>query len=556
MKNTSWVSEYFEDVLNKKSFFAKQAVVGLYSVIVFAFVVIFVLRLGFLQGIKGLEYRNLSDNNRFFTRYIAASRGIFLDRYENILVRNVPVYKMATNETKNTLTPTYTEVSKTQALDAIENGESLVLIDQKREYVYGEALSHVLGYTGEVTREELEQNNTYYLGENIGKTGLEKTQNAKLTGQVGKDVLETDARGHVLQTISHDDPISGENLKLSIDASFSASIFKLFNGKKGAFIASNPKTGEVYALLSSPSFNRDHIQEALIDKDLPMLNRGIYGLYPPGSVFKMMTSLAALTFDAIKVDTEIMDEGQLKLGEAIFRNWYFTQYGKTEGNISVVRALQRSNDIFFYKAAELVGPEKIAEMSRMFQYGNKTGIELPAEQRGVIPDPAWKLEMIGERWYLGDTYHMGIGQGNILVTPIQVNTATQAIANNGVWCKPHLLLDTKPECKDLGINKEYLLVVIDGMKAACAQGGTGYPFFSFTPTVACKTGTAEFGGVDEKGRRKTHAWFTVFAPADDPEIVMTVFLEGTEDTKFLEGSSDAAPIAKEAMQLWFSKREE
>jgi penicillin-binding protein 2 len=187
-------------------------------------------------------------------------------------------------------------------------------------------------------------------------------------------------------------------------------------------------------------------------------------------------------------------------------------------------------------------------------YGAPTGIELVGEAAGVLPTPAWKQKVLGQPWYLGDTYHMGIGQGDVLATPLQINQSTSALVHGGVWCEPHVLAGKAAICDDLRIPAEYLAAINEGMKAACASGGTGFPFFDKQPVeVVCKTGTAEFGEADEKGRRKTHAVFTVAAPADAPKYAVTVLIEGTEEHPFLEGSSDAAPIAKELLKMVFGQ---
>src|SRR6185369_9766606 len=174
------------------------------------------------------------------------------------------------------------------------------------------------------------------------------------------------------------------------------------------------------------------------------------------------------------------------------------------------------------------------------------------EAAGRIPTPEWKQRALGQPWYLGDTYHMGIGQGDVLVTPLQINQATAAIADGGKWCEPYLVRGTKTNCSDVDVKQEDLALVKEGMIAACATGGTAFPFFDNKPVqVACKTGTAEFGPADDKGRRKTHAVFTAMAPADHPRYAITVLIEGTDDHPFLEGSSDAAPIAKELLKGMF-----
>ena len=207
-----------------------------------------------------------------------------------------------------------------------------------------------------------------------------------------------------------------------------------------------------------------------------MLQRAVTGQYPPGSTFKLMTALSALQNGAITADTSVNDEGTLKIGEFSFGNWYFSQYGRVEGEVKLIKAIQRSNDIYFYKVAEWVGPAKLAAFARLFHFGRPSGIELSGEAGGTIPDPEWKVKTVGEPWYLGDTYHMGIGQGDVLVTPLQLNQMTAAIAYGGVWCKPHLLFQDKVQCEDLGVSPEHLVSVIEGMKAACSPGGTAFPF--------------------------------------------------------------------------------
>lgn len=517
---------------------------------IIAVLCIFTLRVIELQGVRGSEFRALSDENRLFTRYFPAPRGIFYDRFGTPLVHNRSVYKRATEHTRDTIYPTFEEIGEADVLRALESPDAKNLtLDQRREYPFGSALAPVLGYALEASAEELAAHSEYYLGQSVGKMGLEKVLQARLAGVQGTEVFETNASGKLLRTIAKRAPVAGLDVHLTIDASLSAKAYALLKGKRGAVVASDLRTGEILVLVSSPAFDPANVAPSLIDDRLPMLNRATAGAYPPGSTFKLMTALAALNSGVLDRDTKVLDEGELKVGEFRFGNWYFRQYGKTEGEVDMVKALQRSNDIYFYKAAEEVGPSALAQFTRRFHFGQLTGIEVGAEVAGVIPDPEWKQKTLGEKWFLGDTYHMGIGQGDVLVTPLQVNQATAAIANGGVWCAPHLLAETAPVCDDLGLRPEDLAVVVEGMKAACAPGGTAYPFFDGKPwPVACKTGTAEFGGKDAKGRRKTHALFTMMAPADKPTIVMTVLVESDEDVSFAEGSRDAAPVAKELIR--------
>ena len=516
---------------------------------------VFTIRVIQLQVIQGKRLRSQADDNRFFTRYLPASRGVFYDRNTVVLVKNAPLYKKATDETAFSPYPQFVEVPEQEALQLLSKDERNVVIDQRRTYPFGSAMASVLGYVGEATADELKRGLPYYVGESVGRAGLEKTFQRQLAGRIGKEIFEMQASGKILRPVNREEPIAGVDLRLTIDASFSAFVYEQLGGRRGAIVASDPRTGEILALVSSPSFDPARVADALKDPDMPMLQRAVAGQYPPGSTFKLVTALAALQNGAITADTSVRDEGSLNIGEFSFGNWYFSQYGRVEGEVKLIKAIQRSNDIYFYKVAEWVGPEKIAAFARLFHFGRPTEIELSGEAAGIVPDPEWKANTVGEPWYLGDTYHMGIGQGDVLVTPLQVNQMTAAIANDGVWCKPHLLYQDKVRCEDLRVSPEHLASVVEGMKAACSSGGTAFPFFDKKPIeVACKTGTSEFGPKDEKGHRKTHALITLMAPANDPQIVLTVLLEADEEHPFLEGSADAGPIAKKVLTRWMEQK--
>jgi penicillin-binding protein 2 len=305
-----------------------------------------------------------------------------------------------------------------------------------------------------------------------------------------------------------------------------------------------------------------------------------------------VTSLAALEEKAIKADTLVEDTGVLTIGPFSFPNWYFNQYGKTEGMVDVIKALKRSNDIFFYKTGEWLGITKLVAWAKKMGIGKPLGIELGGEASGLMPDPAWKKshfstaadrEARNDEWYLGDTYHVSIGQGYLLTTPLQVGMWTNVIANGGKLCRPtikKIAQDRRDsgDCEDLDVEQKNLDLVIEGMKEACDTGGTGWPLFGFSikktdsteasPSshsiavpIACKTGTAEFG--DPKNH--THAWFTAFGPMPDefvsdeikatesyvsgtPEISVAVLVEGAG-----EGSNVAAPVAKKILEEWFGR---
>jgi penicillin-binding protein 2 len=343
------------------------------------------------------------------------------------------------------------------------------------------------------------------------------------------------------------DPIPGADLKTSIDISLQQRAAASLGDKKGAVVATDAK-GRVLALYSNPSFdpnlfvsqgNDRGIEALLQDPDQPFFNRAAGGLFHPGSVFKPIVAVAAVEEGKVDENYIYTDPGVITIGRFSYSNWYFNQYGRTEGNINLVRAIARSTDTFFYNLGEIVGVDKIAEWAGKFGLDKPTGLDIPGEVAGLVPTPEWKLKVKGERWFLGNTYHMAIGQGDIALTPIALNRATLAIATEGELCRPTIAGD--PGCSQIKLGESSIGLVKEGMKEACSSGGTGYTFFDFEPSVGCKTGTAETSLEGDP-----HAWFTVFAPVDFPEITLTVLVE-----KGGEGSKVAGPIAEEIFDFWF-----
>ena len=276
----------------------------------------------------------------------------------------------------------------------------------------------------------------------FGRTGLERIFNDVLAGHDGLQVYERNAYGQPTRLLAQQPAQKGEDLTLSLDLELSRQAFSALGAQRGAVIVSEPKTGKILAMVSKPSFlpvstsspeeqaawqteiAQGQVAASLVDaldhQQNPFLFRPIAAVYPPGSIFKIVTALAGLEYQTFTPETTVVDEGVLTVGEYSYANWYWRQYGQAEGTISIIRALARSNDIFFYKAAEWTGPQKLAEFARLMNLGKPTQIGLPGEQAGLVPDPAWKQQHFGENWYLGNTYHMGIGQGDVLVTPIQL----------------------------------------------------------------------------------------------------------------------------------------
>jgi len=512
-----------------------------------------------LQLVFGSKNRALAEGNRIKKEVIPAPRGIIYDRYDKELVRNVPIYRLKTEENCEDEEGCFKFISRDEALNLEAQGELDGLrTDIGRDYLYREALAHVLGYLGEANKEEVELGK-YQMGDLVGRMGVEEKYDRLLRGQDGGLIYEVDAYGNKIREIGRFEPIPGNDLYLLIDAELSKKTYAALEGKPGAVVVSKVENNEILALVSSPSFdpnllsrteNKDEKSQEKI-KDLfkdplkPFFNRAITGVYPPGSTFKIVTATAGIEEGKVDEDTIYNDTGQIQIGEYVYRNWYFTQYGKTEGEIDLIMAIKRSTDTFFYKIGEWVGATRLSEWAYAFGLGKKTGIKIPGEVAGFVPTPKEKQRLKGERWFLGNTYHFAIGQGDLLTTPLQINNLTNVIASGGELCNPSLLEDEEVNCQSLRLKDLSLKLVKEGMKEACSSKGTAFPFFEFKPQVACKTGTAEFG--DPEG--ETHAWLTAFAPFDKPDIVATALIE-----KGGEGSYAAAPVVKEIMDYYFNER--
>ena len=559
---------------------SKDLLLPLLFLILFA---VLASRLFFLQVIKGSYYRYLSDSNRTKTVVIHAPRGIIFDRFGIPLVFNVPGFREIIDN-KTVL------LSQDEALVKIAKGQQGLEVDSLRQYPYKESFSHVVGFIGQISKEELvmPEYSSYMGGDVIGKSGIEQQYQELLKGTNGKILYEVDARGKIIRKLGQEDPIPGKNIQVTLDAKLQNAVSQATKDvTKGAVVVSTPK-GEILALLSKPSFDPNlftmgksykistessyqTIGDILSDsKNQPLLNRTISGVYPPGSTFKLVVAAAGLENKIIDENWEVQDTGVLNVGSFSFSNWYYTGYGGKDGNVNIVKGIKRSNDIFFYKLAEKTGVDKISETAFKFGLDKPLGIDLKGEEGGSVPTQNWKQSVIGEQWYLGDTYHYGIGQGFLLTTPLQVNGWTQIIANSGTLYKPYLLKSMKSEILSSKLLDQHSADLIrQGMIESCSPGGVAWPLYNlkikneklkidnknFLPvatgssdmrqvSVACKTGTAEHGGPNTK----PHAWITLFAPAFNPEIVVTVLAEESG-----EGSNIAAPIAKKILEAWFDR---
>ena len=551
------------------------------AILLIAILAIFTARLFKLQAVEGEYNRSLADGNRIQIRTIHAPRGVIYDREGLVLARNTAGFRLIAGDKVQFIDRDTALALESQnlATESLEGGPlGRLEVDTIREYTQPESNDHLLGFTSQISAEELKSSKfaNYQAGDRIGRLGIEETYEQYLAGYDGQELIEVDAAGAKLRNLGTVEALAGNALHLTIDAklqeiAYSAlekGINKASGPKTGAVVAANPKTGEILSLVSYPGFNNNLLTNQQLtqeqydqlagDPRKPFLNRVTQGFYPPGSIFKIVSAIAGLESGKIDKSTEIEDVGEFYLGDQRFPNWYFIQYGRKEGLLNIVRAIARSNDIFFYRVGQSVGVELLAKFAQKLGLGRTTGVDLPSEVEGLVPTPEWKERVKGEIWFPGNTLHMAIGQGDVLVTPLQIVNLTSYVANGGTLYQPHLvssivssqdnklIMENKPKIMAKDLTKpENLALVQRGMKEACSQGGTGWPFFDFGQKydveVGCKTGTAEHGVANP------HAWFTVFAPFTNPEIALTVLVEQGG-----EGSSVAGPIAKEILGWYFS----
>lgn len=524
---------------------------------------VFLLRLAQVQIESQAVFAAMADRNHALTLIVRAPRGRILDRQGLSLAENVVQYWQSHVDNEKQLER---EVTQEEAVLLMASAPASLQRVYVRTYPLGAAAAHLVGYV---------QNPQQAADVIFGRSGAEAQKNDALAGKDGFIRYERDAHGVPRRVLAQQEPEPGNDVRLTLDAELQRVAFAALGEQRGTVVVSLPKTGEILALVNSPSYipgdslpekPPKNVAASLVDAltfpHAPLLNRAVAAAYPPGSIFKIVTALAALEHNAIDARTLVRDEGELRVGDFSYQNWYWRQFGRTEGEVTLVRALARSNDIFFYKAAEWVGPTALADTARLFGFGEKTGTVMAAEQAGIVPDPQWKQQRFGEQWYLGNTYHMGIGQGDVLVTPLQIQRFISAIATRGRLCRPRLYTDDAVSCSEVSIRPEHWQLVTQGMRDACSPGGTAFPFFTVAYDVLCKTGTAEFGAENAEGHRPTHGWFVASASKvartevmDAPhqsELVVTVLIESDESNPYKEGSKDAAPIAKTIIDWWMT----
>lgn len=412
----------------------------------------------------------------------------------------------------------------------------------RRTYPAGTVAANVLGYVGEISEEELKAkiDDGYAGGDLVGKSGVERSYEEILRGRPGQEALEVDARGRKIRTLDATEAVKGSDLYLTLDMVAQKLAVELLAANKGALVAMDVKTGEVLALASSPVYDNNPLTwgvsgrewAAIISNpDRPMLDRAIAGVYPPASTFKAFMSIACLEEDVINIRSMFTCRGGLRLGSHLFKCWKHSGHGA----LNVIGALQHSCDVFFYQAGLKSGIDKLIKWGRKFHLGEPTGIDLPGESGGNIAGSDWKMRRFKTAWVNGDTVNYSIGQGYMLMTPIQIARLYAAIANGGKMVTPHLNRQGYKEPEDIGLDPAKLEIVRRGLEYVVSRG-TGSRAGRFGVSIAGKTGTAQNSHGDD------HALFAGYAPADDPKYVAVAVVEGGK-----HGASVAAPMVGEML---------
>ncbi len=452
----------------------------------------------------------------------------------------------------------------------------------RRVYHFGNLASHIIGYLGEINEKELKSSREgeYRGGDLIGKMGLERLREKDLRGEKGRHYMEVNALGFEQRNLKGIEPLPGNDLQLTIDMDLQRTAEETMaaDRKSGAVVAVEVNSGRILAAASAPSLELDKFiggisyknWQAMLENPLhPLINKIVQGQYPPGSTYKLVTAAAGLAERVISPDSIIYCPGHYRFGNRIYRCWKHSGHGAVDLN----RALSESCDVYFYQVGQRLGVDRLAKYAHMFGLGRKTGVEMEHEKSGLIPTAAWKKKRFGRAWQEGETLSVAIGQGFDLVTPLQLAFMTATVANGGTLYKPGLVEKVRdPDGKVIeqfepeivnrltGQGRNLALVRKGLIEAVNGRHGTGRRarLKDLGITVAGKTGTAQvvrlkqYRHLKEKDipyKYRDHAWFTCFAPAENPEIAVTVLVEHG-----LHGGSGAAPVAKAVLEAYFKKR--
>ncbi len=563
------------------------------------------LQLWNLQIREGPYYRDLSVNNRTRSVIMEPARGLIYDRNGVLLANNVPSFtlyvsledvkdrelligqissllgldealvrkkltargsKQLPRKVKDRLTLREATLIESHRVDL---PGVMVQVESQRNYPGGVTASHLLGYVGEVSSEQLEKPEyaDLHQGSIVGQYGVEKFFDRLVRGQAGQKSIEVDAIGHEKRTVVVEQPHAGDDLYLTIDARLQKVAENLLGEETGAIVALDPRTGDVLAMASRPGFDPNILSRELTpkqwaeivqDEGRPLNNRASQGQYPPGSVFKVMMAAAALESKTVTPSTTIHCNGGYQFGRRLYHDWKAGGHG----SVDLRHALVQSCDVYFYTVGQRMGIETIASFAHQFGLGEETGIELPSERIGIIPSEAWKRKAKNEAWLPGETISASIGQGYVNVTPLQMASLIGTVANDGVMFRPRLVqavMDrttgelqqrTAVPKRTLKLRPEILPLIKEAL-AGVVQEGTATRAKSALVTIAGKTGTAQMTALrtgpakDIPKKFRDHAWFVAFAPVDAPTIAVAVLGEHMG-----HGGSASAPLAKELIETY------
>jgi len=577
--------------IHERIIIASYVVIILFSILL--------IRLWQLQILQGDEYRRLSEENRLRVIKIAAPRGIIYDRNGIPLVKNSPYYSVSIipagreidysslgrvinidsemvskklYNRKSTFEPvrlkeglSFKEIAYIEARRSDFPG-LYIDVDVTRQYLFGEAGAHLIGYLGKLNQRQSQDPDFKNLPVDafVGQWGVERLYDKQLRGIPGERIVEVDALGRELRLIAEKPPSKGEDLFLSIDIKVQQAAEESFGDRTGALVAIKPDTGELLSLVSRPSFDPNLFAKGVSQKQWddfinnpknPLLNRALQSSYPPGSTFKIVTALAGLEEGVIDPETKVTCNGGISYGR-----WHFGCWQKSgHKTLSLHRAIVESCDVYFYEVGRRLGIDRIASYARELGLGKESGLRLVRERKGTIPDTKWKTEKRRQPWYLGETFNASIGQGYVAVTPFQMALLTSIISSGGYIYEPTIIaLREKPQmAKKLNIHPENINEIKRGLYGVVNEpSGTGWAARSSIVEICGKTGTAQVIGIKKDSKylheqHRDHAWFIAFAPCEGPEIALSVIVEHGG-----HGGDAAAPIAKRAIEAYIKSLQE
>lgn len=604
-----WQQErrYIKDPSAEAELYQGRAV---FAIVVIALVFTVVLsRYVYLQVFQYQRFKTESDNNRVHVQSLAPKRGLIYDRKGRLLAENISSQSLVlVRERVPDLEDT---LARLQQLLAIEDDDIedfrrrlkrqrpfeevplLFNLDEQqiakvavnihtlpgveiqahlvRHYPHGELFGHVIGYVGRINEREqktLDPEN-YSATYSIGKLGVERYYESQLHGQVGYQNVETDVRGRILRVLDQIDPVPGNDLHLHLDVDLQRAGYETLAGRRGSVVAMNVKNGGLLAVVSSPSYDGNLFVNGISSKDyaalrdspdLPLFNRSLQGQYPPASTVKPVIGMAGLHYGTVTPNSTVRDPGwyQLPNDTRFYRDW------KREGHaarINLSDSIIESCDVYFYDLAYKLGIDKIHEFMTSFGYGVPTGVDLTSERSGLMPSKAWKKRVHNLPWFPGETLNIGIGQGYMLATPMQLAAATVVLANKGQWIQPRVLrkmgdLEPLPVRRDTldvdpahwAVIEKAMFDVVHGVHGTARAASRGMAY-----DMAGKTGTAQVVGIAQgekydsealAKRKRDHALYIGYAPADDPQIAVAVVIENGEK------SSEAVKVARAVMDAY------